>query len=67
MIMVQLFRILILIVIFSKNLYSFELITDSHLKVTLKTHALPNGSKFSICDSEGTWTDNYGNYRINTC
>ena len=65
--MINLFRILLLIIIFSKTATSYELISNSHLKVTLKTYALPNGNKFSLYEGEGTWTDNYGNYGTNTC
>ena len=65
--MIRLFKIVTITFIFAKSIYSFELITDSHLKVVLKTYDLPNGNKFSIYEGEGTWTDNYGNYGINSC
>ena len=65
--MVKILKILVLIIIFTKNVNSYELLSNSHLKVTLKTYALPNGNKFSIYEGEGTWTDNYGNYGITTC
>ena len=65
--MSMILKILALIIIFTKTANSYELISNSHLKVTLKTYALPNGNKFSIYEGEGTWTDNYGNYGTNTC
>ena len=65
--MIKLLKILALIIIFTKTANSYELISNSHLKVTLKTYSLPDGNKFSIYEGEGTWTDNYGNYGTNTC
>ena len=65
--MTKLLKILALIILFTKIANSYELISNSHLKVALKTYALPDGSKFSIYQGEGTWTDNYGNYGTNTC
>jgi len=67
MTMIKLLKILALIIIFTKTANSYELISNSHLKVTLKTYSLPDGNKFSIYEGEGTWTDNYGNYGTNTC
>ena len=65
--MSKILKILALIIIFTKTANSYELISNSHLKVTLKTYALPNENKFSIYEGEGTWTDNYGNYGTSTC
>ena len=65
--MFKFLKILALIIIFTKTANSYELISNSHLKVTLKTYSLPDGNKFSIYEGEGTWTDNYGNYGTNTC
>ena len=65
--MSKILYILTLIIIFTKTANSYELLSNSHLKVSLKTYALPNGYKFSIYEGEGTWTDNYGNYGTSTC
>ena len=60
-------KILAFTIIFTKIANSYELISNSHLKVILKTYTLPDGNKFSIYEGEGTWTDNYGNYGTNSC
>ena len=51
--MSKILKILALIIIFIKTANSYELTSNSHLKVTLKTYALPNGNKFSISSPSG--------------
>ena len=42
------YKLLLILLLFSNLSYSFELITNSHIKTNLQTYDLPNGNKFSL-------------------
>ena len=64
------FIFILLLTLFSSNIKGEdlkELIISGSDITSVKSFELSNKNKFSSFEVSGSWTDNYGNYGLNSC